>query len=258
MSERPQKPFLTVKTGEAYQPIRLTYTISDKAAFEAILDNLACMQKRSHPNTWDWLWASECEELHFESLETFKKNTDIPFSLGTLMLSDHTLHVSLPSFKRACLAVSFFHESLDPGICRISRADFINKVFGLNERLPHGFTELFKDEELEEIVTQRIRDYETVLEKCEHATSANEAFSLLSEYASAETYKRLPYAERYLFDKEEMADPETAFLGFYVFLRSRELVAIRRWFGDTFYTLADVAEETADKAFGDMDIDIIE
>jgi len=48
------------------------------------------------------------------------------------------------------------------------------------------------------------------------------------------------------------------FLGFYIFLRGRELVAIRRWFGNSGYTLADAADETMEQVFGDMNIDIIE
>ena len=53
-------------------------------------------------------------------------------------------------------------------------------------------------------------------------------------------------------------DPDVAYLGFYIFLRGRELVAIRRWFGETGYTLADAAEETIEQVFGGMNIDIIE
>jgi len=50
---------------------------------------------------------------------------------------------------------------------------------------------------------------------------------------------------------------DVVFLGFYIFLRVRELVAIRRWFGETGYTLSDAAEETVQLVFGNMDIDFI-
>ena len=39
-------------------------------------------------------------------------------------------------------------------IACIHHADFINKVFGLDERLPHGFAELFKEEEFSVRLTQ--------------------------------------------------------------------------------------------------------
>jgi hypothetical protein len=82
---------------------------------------------------------------------------------------------------------------------------------------------------------------------------------ILDAYTKTESKKKLPYAERYDFHElDRDIDPDTIFLGFYVFLRTRELVAIRRWFGDAQYTLADAAEETVEQVFGDMDIDLID
>ncbi len=141
---------------------------------------------------------------------------------------------------------------------RVTTADFINKVFGLDERLPHGFSELFKEDELDKIVQQRINDYEKVQAQCEQAATPEEAISILSEYTQKESQKRLPYAERYEFEEQVNPDPDVAFLGFYIFLRGRELVAIRRWFGNTGYSLSDAADETMTQVFGDMNIDIIE
>lgn len=260
MFERLQKPFLTVETGEAYQPIRLTYDLYQKDALISILNKLKCCEKSTNANAWNWFWRGECDELHFESLDSFKKNAEHPIRLSTLTIRDNKLYINLPSFKRACLAVPFFHKMIRQDIAKIHHADFINKVFGLDERLPHGFSELFKEEELERIVNQRVSDYEKVQEKCEHASTAEEAFTVLSEYTQTEAQKRLPYAERYSFQESTNSeDPDVIFLGFYIFLRGRELVAIRRWFGNTSYSLADAAEETMEQVFGEMgDIDIIE
>jgi hypothetical protein len=259
MFERLQRPFLTVKTGEAYQPIRLTYTLTQKEQLIETIEKLACI-KQKHENAWDWFWREECDNLHFESLDSYKKNPEHPERLGTFTIKGETLYLNLPSFKRACLAVPFFHRIIHTDIAKVEKADFINKVFGLSERLPHGFSELFNEEELERIVTQRLHDYETVQQRCEHAQSADEAFAILAEYNKAESSKRLPYAERYAFqdDEKKGTDPDIIFLGFYIFLRGREMVAIRRWFGETGYTLANAAEETVEQVFGGMDIDIIE
>jgi|GEM_PF-1039465 len=259
MFERLQKPFLTVETGEAYQPIRLTYELYQKDALIAILNKLKCCEKNAKTLSWNWFWKAECDDLHFESIDSFKKNPAHPLRLSTITIRDDKLYINLPSFKRACLAVPFFYRIIDSSIAKVHHADFINKVFGLDERLPHGFSELFKEEELERIVNQRVSDYEKVQEKCEDAASADEAFDIISSYTKTETEKRLPYAERYVFqDDHSSNDPDVIFLGFYIFLRGRELVAIRRWFGNTTYTLADAAEETMQKVFGEMNIDIIE
>lgn len=260
MFERLQKPFLTVETGEAYQPIRLAYETYEKDKLIEIFNHLKCFEKNSIGLSWNWFWRDECDSLRFESLDSFKKNPERPLRLGTFTLRNNILYANLPSFKRACLAVPFFHRLLAPQIAKVHKADFLNKVFGIDERLPHGFTELFKDEELENIVRQRIHDYSLVQEKVEYAATPEEAFTILSEYTSTEARKRLPFAERYAFEltNDENEDPDVVFLGFYIFLRGRELVAIRRWFGETGLSLSDVIDETVEQVFGGMDIDILE
>ncbi len=258
MFERLQKPFLTVETGEAYQPIRLTYELHNQAALTQVLANLKCCEQGTNATSWNWYWRDECDDLHFESLDSYKKHSERPLRLGTLTLRDDKLFLNLPSFKRACLAVPFFHRCIEATIAKVTRADFINKVFALDERLPHGFAELFNENELGLIVQRRIADYEKVQERVEHAATAEEAFTILSEYTRTEAEKALPFAERYSFEHASSQDSDIIFLGFYIFLRGRELVAIRRWFGETGYTLADAAEETVEQVFGGMDIDIIE
>lgn len=258
MFERLQKPFLTVETGEAYQPIRLTYQVADENKLIETLDALTCCEKNPTGNSWNWFWRDECNDLSFESIDSYKRNADHPLRLATLSIRKGKFFINLPSFKRACLAVPFFHQAINPAIAKVHIADFINKVFGLDERLPHGFTELFQEKELDKIIRQRISDYEKVQEECELAKSAQDAMALLSTYTKKEASKRLPYAERYEFEHKEDVNSDVTFLGFYIFLRGRELVAIRRWFGDTGYTLADAADEAMESVFGDMNIDIIE
>lgn len=256
--ERLQKPFLTVETGEAYQPIRLFYEMHQKNQLIEILNNLQCCQKNANGTSWNWFWKDECDALHFESLDSYRKNPDHPIRLGTLVIRDQALYLNLPSFKRACLAVPLFHRLIQPNIAKVHHADFINKVFGIDDRLPHGFSELFKEDELENLIHQRLSDYDKIQTQCENAATAEEAFKILADYTKSESQKKLPYTERYAFQHDETEDPDVIFLGFYIFLRGRELVAIRRWFGDTGYSLASAAEETIEKVFGGMNIDIIE
>ncbi len=258
MFDRLQKPFLTVETGEAYQPLRLTYILFQKDKIFEILDKLECTTKTPNGDTWSWFWKGECDDVHFESVDTFKRNQDHPVRLGTITVKGDTIYINLPSFKRACLAVPFFHRMIDPLIACVHHVDFINKVFAIDERLPHGFTELFKEDELDRILHQRISDYHLVQEQCENATTAEEALLILQEYTLTEAKKRLPYAERYLFEFHDEVQSDIIFLSFYIFLRGRELVAIKRWFGDTGYTLADAVDETVEQVFGGMDIDIID
>lgn len=258
MFDRLQKPFLTVETGEAYQPIRLTYDLHQPEQFQAALAKLGCIEKNPTANSWSWYWKEECDDLHFESIDSFRKNPDHPIRLATISLRENKCYINLTSFKRACLAVPFFHKVVSKEILTIHMADFINKVFALDERLPHGFAELFKEDELDRILHQRVEDYHDVKERCEEAATAEEAFNILYQYTKSEAQKRLPYAERYAFDLSQQEDPDIVFLAFYIFLRGRELVAIKRWFGQSGYTLADAADETIEQVFGGLGVDIIE
>ncbi len=259
MFDRLQKPFLTVETGEAYQPVRLTYKVAQPDALIDLFEKLQCVTKSVGADyAWEWYWQAECDELHFESLDSYQRNSANPLRLASIHLVDNFLYINLRSFKRACLAVPFFHQKIHRTIACILHADFINKVFATDERLPHGFSELFGEEELQKILNQRLVDYRNVQELCENAKTAEEAFSYLATFTEAEARKRLPYAERYAFVLQEEDDPEVVFLGFYIFLRGRELVAIKRWFGETGYSLADAADETVESVFGDMGIDLID
>jgi hypothetical protein len=258
MFDRLQKPFLTVETGEAYQPLRLTYKILNKPKLLERINRLQCMNQSAGADSWNWYWKGESDDMHFESLDSFQRNQEHPVRLGTLLVKGEALYVSMPSFKRACLAVPFFHQSIAQELAQVQHVDFINKVFALDERLPHGFTELFKEDELDRILKQRVADFHKIQEDCESADSAEEAFNILKEYTVIEAKKRLPYAERYVFDMTAAVDPEIVFLSFYIFLRGRELVAIKRWFGESGYSLADAADETIEQVFGGMDIDIID
>ncbi|MCD6039365.1 MAG: hypothetical protein K0S27_765 [Gammaproteobacteria bacterium] len=257
MFDRLQKPFLTVETGEAYQPIRLTYTLLQPEKLSQTLEGLQCIEKNPTPNSWSWYWKAECDELHFESINSYQRIPNRPLRLATVTLRNGKVFINLTSFKRACMAVPFFYKVFDKEVLSIHVADFINKVFSLDERLPHGFAELFKDDELDRILQQRVEDYYKVKEKVELAPSAEEALNLLSQYTQVEAKKRLPYAERYLFDLREDDDPDVLFLAFYIYLRGRELVAIRRWFGQV-GVVSESTEDTLAQVFGEMGIDILE
>lgn len=254
MFERLKKPFLTVETGEAYQPVRIVYQVINH---EVLLTNLAkinCL--RINPvkqNSWNWFWQDECDSIRFDSLDSFKRNLNNPTRLGYFVLQEDKLYLNLTSFKRACLAISFFHQFFSIDIALLDHADFINKVFGIDEQLPHGFTELFKEDELTRILQLRQEEYDKMQSQCETAATAEEAWNILSAYTQEETKKPLPFIERYHFDMHDI-DPDVVFLGFYVFLRGRELVAIKRWFGESQYTLHNAIEDSMEKVFGTTDL----
>jgi hypothetical protein len=75
MFERIQKPFLTVETGEGYQPIRLTYDIFKSDQLADALNQLKCCEKSPSGDSWIWFWRDECDDLNFDSIDSFQKKT---------------------------------------------------------------------------------------------------------------------------------------------------------------------------------------
>src|SRR5579862_5129702 len=100
MFDRLKKPFLTVETGEAYQPIRLTYVLHQPEKVMQMFENLRCMKKNPTPNSWSWYWKDECGDLRFESINSYQRNPEFPLRLATIALRDDKISVNLTSFKR--------------------------------------------------------------------------------------------------------------------------------------------------------------
>lgn len=250
MLERLQRPFLTVETGEAYQAIRLVFDIRDEAALLSKLTTLNCISPISSKQ-FNWYWRDEVEALPFSSLDSLRILSTKQIRLASLSLKEGRLYIQFQSFKRACIGLTFFREQFKNSAIP-HHADFVNKIFSLDERLPHGFTELFQDAELEDLVQERLAEFEKVNQACEEAASAEEALAILKAYSEKESQKRLPYTERYLFetgtDVHNVMD-----LSFFIFLRSRELVAIKRFLGEDDAHLSKVFENTFLDAFGEYD-----
>lgn len=251
MLERLQRPFLTVETGEAYQAIRLVFEIQDETALLDKLSSLKCVLPVSSKQL-SWYWRDEVESLPFSSLDSLRILSTKQIRLASLSLKESRLYIQFQSFKRACMGLTFFREQLK-NIATPHHADFVNKIFGLDERLPHGFTELFQDSELEELVQERLIEFEKVNQACEDAASAEEALAILKAYSEKESQKRLPYTERYLFEPTETDIHKVMDLSFFIFLRSRELVAIKRWLGEDDAHLSKVFENSFLDSFGEYD-----
>jgi hypothetical protein len=249
--------FRTVDTGEAYQPIRLTFTIGELQLLKQQLGALQCLTLVS-PGTWSWLWRAETAEIPFASVADFSANAAMPVQLGTLVITDELMYLNLTSFKRACLAIPFFHQQLTPDAAVLHHADFINKVFGIDEPIIDELSNLFSEQELQIVLAEKLSAYQDMQEYCEQAKDVSEALAIIKQFAELEASKPLAFVERYLFNFSAADDPSLIFLSFYVFIRSRELAAIKRWLGATNYSLADAVDETMQQIFGNVGVDLVD
>lgn len=255
MSASEEIPFLTVDTGEVYQPIRLTFKIKNLVLVKEQIDDLACM-KKINQNTWQWLWCNETAELPFASTSNFNQSGSI--KLGALFRCGELLYLNLQSFKRACLAIPFFYNIFNERSACLIYADFINKVYAYNEQPIEDFSSLFSEQELQDAMQQKLHEYEQMQKKCEHASDISQALEIVKSYAALESNKLISSVERYEFNFKNCTDLSIIFLSFYVFIRSRELAAIKRWFGTTDYTLSNAVDEAMAQIFGDLGIDLID
>jgi amino acid adenylation domain-containing protein len=252
--ENLQKPFLSVETGEAYQPIKLVYKVTELDKLMEILSKLQCCSKREGIFVWNWYWQDECNDMNFSSLDSFQKDPQKPLRIGVLIIRDGIFYINLPSFKRATVAVEFFSKVIGADVAEVYKAIFVNRVFGIDERLPPNFSSFFDEEEAERIAQERTETYENVTARASAALTVERKLAIMSEYSSVEAKKPLPSVEAFLFQNisnRTNEDPETKFLGFYIYLRGRELVSIRRWFGSKDFTLADAADETMSAVFAE-------
>lgn len=249
MFEHTADSFLTIETGEAYQPVRLTYLIKDKDNLLEKLNKLKCIEKDPTENTWIWYWKNESETLNFQSIDSFQNQSDNPVRLATLSIQQNLLHIHLPSFKRACMAVPFFYREFDKS-CEIQHADFLNKIFKNESGVPSKLDNLFKDNELKQSAHKRVAIYEEIEKQCESNLSMSDALDLMSDVIKNEAKWKLPQIERFIFDFSEEKNPKIVFLAFYLFMRSRELVLIKQITGHSKYKLVDAANEIMQETFG--------
>ncbi len=240
---------LQVETGDVYQPVRLTYFIHDPQKLISTLDQLKCLEQDSSHTVWTWYWKNECADLRFDSAN-ISQETNHTIRLGTLNIKGNQLFIHLPSFKRACLAASFFHRILNQNICVIQHADFINKLFTKNESLPRKLNNLFNDVDLSTASNARVAIYKQVENQCQSMLSTEEALNMITDVLNNEKKWELPHVERYSFEFSTEENPQVIFMAFYLFMRSRELVLLNRAAGKFSYQLADAANETIEHTFG--------
>ncbi|MDR3476424.1 MAG: hypothetical protein P4M14_00150 [Gammaproteobacteria bacterium] len=247
MDQTSNKRFLTNETGEIYQLVRLTYPITHLKKLMQALGQLACIREEIKGRLWAWYWDHECADMRFQSNDGFEKTTMHPIRLATLSIKENQLYIHLSSFKRACMAVPFFHQILNQ---TISHADFINKIFAPEETLPIHLNKIFKNEELNQSACKRTDLYAQIEKQYEGNLTTQEALDIMNDVVRNENKWEMPYVERYIFQWLPEENPQVIFMAFYLFMRSRELVAMKSAAGQPLYRLSDVVNETLEQAFG--------
>lgn len=250
MPKKPPKPsreryLLATMTKEPFQPVRLYYSIPDRAFVTKRLRDLECMVEVPHERCWQWIYHAESASLPIAAGYDAVPVERRPIVLGRLRFpKDGGMTVQTNSIDRAVAAARFLAPRLGPKVVAM-RCRVVNRCFAADEGQPD---ELMKtlDQNVTVIDPREAelafaRDFEGVrtMEDAERAASK----SLQRKLASK---KDVPMVEDFPLHPEEetpdFRDLATA-LGF------RFVRAVEHWKGNTALTLTQIITRTVEDGF---------
>jgi hypothetical protein len=139
MKTRPAKKrqLLVTMTNEAFQPVRLYYSVADPPAVIRTLRGLACMVEVPSEGGWQWLFHAEAASLRFgaggyEDVPEAKR----PIVLGRIRFPMHGgMTLETRSSERAIEGARFFAPRLGPEVVAM-RCRLVNRWFAAQEGPP--------------------------------------------------------------------------------------------------------------------------
>jgi hypothetical protein len=120
-------------TNEPFQPVRLYYSIPDRALVSRKLGTLQCLVQAPEEQCWQWLFHGEAASLRFGGGYEDVPKERRPIILGRIRFpSDSSMTLQTNSIARAIGAVRFFAPYLGPE-CTAIRLRLANRLFAAEE-----------------------------------------------------------------------------------------------------------------------------
>lgn len=132
---------LVTITGEAFQPVRLYYSVPSESAVARIFATLRCMAESRQGSQWGWLYQAEAKGLKFG--DPYKK---IPMKAHPIVIGVFQfprageMVLSVRSVDRAIAAARFFGPRLGSAVV-LRRGRLINRWFPASDA-QHGLAAL--------------------------------------------------------------------------------------------------------------------
>lgn len=237
-----QMPLWT-RTGELYQPIRITYTVPKPLKVFTAFQHLQCMEQLTSPSQWKWLYIAEAATIMFEKQP---RNLVKPIVLGTFSFKEtNRLTLEVHSIERALEAMVFFSTRLPRGAAKITHVSIANRLFD-----PHE-AQTFTLEECDERAVQPEDPILSVLHQIDalptRGRQALERSARIEALLKANATIAFPEVEHIAIQYSKRKLSQISFL-----LSSRQYIAIQHWKGNTRYSLSaylrDILEETNGRA----------
>jgi len=231
-------------TNEPFQPVRLYYSIPDRASVSRRLSPLECLVEVPEERCWQWQFHAEAASLEFGGGYEDVPKERRPIILGRIRFpSDSSMILQTNSIARTIGAARFFAPYLGPE-CTAMRCRLANRLFAAEEgRL----------EELMKTLDQNVtvidprgaeaaftRDYKDVRTKEDFERIAAESLERrLKSKEDVPLIEDLPLAP-------EEETPDFRHLAFT--LQLRLIRAMEHWRGNTDLTLAALIVRTVNES----------
>jgi tetratricopeptide (TPR) repeat protein len=247
------KPFRSLDTGEAYQPTRLIFEIVDIIKLITTLNNLKCCSKTSS-TCWNLYWRDELDDTQFQSVDDYQRPNE-PIILAKISINATDLQLNTLSIKRLALLAPFFYEVFCNQEALVRKAYYYTLLFCYTDEIPSNLWPQISLNEADEAFGHREKSNSEIEKKIKNAASKEESDEILGDYVESESAKNPLPIEVYRFkdftfcpSNPTKDEGKAKFLGFYIYVRAREELAIKKWIEPTkSHTLSDVAHRVKDQ-----------
>jgi hypothetical protein len=228
---------LLTLTNEPFQPVRLYYSIPDRAYVSEILRSLECMVQAPEERCWQWLFSAEAASLRFAGGFDDVPKERRPIILGRIRFPEagNLMTLQTNSIQRAIGAAGFFAPYLGAHSVLV-RCRLVNRVFAGEEGSPKELAKLLD----RNVTVVDARESEEAFKRdCKDVTTMEEAERMGSESLKRrlENKKDVPMVEDFpLAPEEESSD----FSDLTLTLQLRLIRAIERWQGNAELTLSSL------------------
>jgi hypothetical protein len=235
-----EKKVLVTHTGEYLQPVRLHYRVYDHKGLLHAFRSLRCVAQDPTQKRWVWLYDHEASDLKFQVPRSQLPLQQGPVIIGSLWpRGKDRLDLDLRSCERAALAVPFFDRHIPRKVARVTSAEIV--------------THLFTSEDMS-LTPEAIFDRAASTPPPDAETITKELLELTANVRDPEERARIGMEYVELLTKTHSAEVEQVPLHFYedglsgfeLALKTRQIVALRRFQGNTAYTIHDAIKDLLD------------
>ena len=239
-----QRCLLATMTNEPFQPVRLYYSIPDRAFVTGKLQALECMVEVPSEQCWQWLFDSEAASLRFAAAGF----DDVPKHKRTIVLGrirfpkPDGMTLQTNSIERAIAGARFFAPRLGQEVVAM-RVRVVNRCFAADEGPPDKLMATLD----QDVTVIDPREAEAAIRReFQGVRTHQDAQRAVVEFLERRTRieEDVPMVEDFPLDPE---GETTDFRNLATTLQLRFVRAFEHWRGNTHLTLAAIIKRTANE-----------